>query len=117
LLSTDVGKKANGLFVVDTGANANSISPELARSVPDMRLFNSPVSGASGQANSAFIADDATLHFARVQKKGERISTVDLRSVSKDLGVEISGQLGFSAMEEMKLFINYRDGLVAFVGK
>jgi len=33
------------------------------------------------------------------------------------LGVEISGQLGFSAMEEMKLFINYRDGLVAFVGK
>jgi len=69
LLSTDVGKKANGLFVVDTGANANSISPELARSVPDMRLFNSPVSGASGQANSAFIADDATLHFAKVQKK------------------------------------------------
>ncbi|HEY7402303.1 MAG TPA: aspartyl protease family protein [Candidatus Angelobacter sp.] len=117
LLPTDVGKKATGLFVVDSGANANTISPELAKSVPDMRLFNSPVSGASGQANSAFIADDATLRFAKVQKKGERISTVDLHSVSKDLGVEISGQLGFSAMEEMKLLINYRDGLVAFTGK
>ncbi len=117
LLSTDIGKKATGLFVVDSGANANTISPELAKSVPDMRLFNSPVSGASGQANSAFIADDATLRFAKVQKKGERISTVDLHSVSKDLGVEISGQIGFSAMEEMKLLINYRDGLVAFTGK
>jgi tetratricopeptide (TPR) repeat protein len=117
LIPTDIGKKATGLFVVDSGANANTISPELAKSVPDMRLFNSPVSGASGQTNSAFIADDATLRFAKVQKRGERISTVDLQSVSKDLGVEISGQLGFSAMEEMKLLINYRDGLVAFMGK
>ena len=117
LIPTDVGKKANGLFVIDSGANANSISPELGKAVPDMRLFNSPVSGASGQINSVFIADNATLRFAKVQKKGERISTVDLHSVSKDLGVEISGQLGFSAMEEMKLLINYRDGLVAFVGK
>jgi tetratricopeptide (TPR) repeat protein len=117
LLSTDIGKKATGLFVVDSGANANTISPELAKFVPDMRLFNSPVSGASGQTNSAFIADDATLRFAKVQKKGERISTVDLHSVSKDLGVEISGQIGFSAMAEMKLMINYRDGLVAFMAK
>ena len=38
-------------------------------------------------------------------------------SVSKDLGTELSGQIGFSAMEEMKVLINYRDGLVKFVGK
>ena len=63
--------------------------------------------------NSAFIADNTTLHFARVHPGGERISTVDLHSVSKDLGVEISGQIGFSAMEGMKLTIDYRDGLGA----
>lgn len=117
LVPTGVGKNATGLFIVDSGANANTISPELAKSVPDMRLFNSPVSGTSGQINSAFIADNATLSFAKVQKKGERISTVDLHSVSKDLGIEISGQIGFSAMEEMKLLINYRDGLIALIGK
>ena len=117
LLPTDVGKKASGLFVIDSGANANTISPELARSMPEMRALNVPVAGASGLVNSAFIADDATLRFARVRKTGERISTVDLAAVSKDLGVEISGQIGFSAMEEMKLVINYRDGLVEFVGK
>ena len=117
LLPTEVGKKATGLFVIDSGANVNTISPELARLIPEMRAFNSPMSGASGVVNSAFIADDATLRFAKVSRTGERISTVDLHSVSKDLGVEISGQIGFSAMENMKLIIDYRDGLVRFVGK
>jgi len=82
-----------------------------------MRAFNSPMSGASGVVNSAFITDDATLHFANISRRGERISTVDLHSVSRNLGVEISGQIGFSALENMKVTINYRDGLVEFVGK
>jgi predicted aspartyl protease len=116
LLPTEVGKKATGLFVVDSGSNANTISPELARLMPEMRAFNSPMSGASGVVNSAFIADDATLRFAKVNRN-DRISTLDLHSVSKDLGIEVSGQIGFSAMENMKLTIDYRDGLVQFVGK
>ena len=117
LLPTEVGKKASGLFVIDTGANANTISPELARLMPEMRAFNAPMSGASGLVNSAFVADDATMRFAKMNRTGERISTVDLHSVSKDLGVEISGQIGFSAMENMKVTIDYRDGLVRFAGK
>ncbi len=116
LLPTEVGKKATGLFVIDSGSNANTISPELARLIPEMRTFNSPMSGASGVVNSAFIADDATLRFAKVNRS-DRISTLDLHSVSKDLGIEISGQIGFSAMENMKVTIDYRDGLVQFVGK
>ena len=117
LVPTEVGKKAAGLFVIDSGANANTISPEQARLIPEMRALNVQVSGASGAVNSAFIADNATLRFANVHPSGERISTVDLHSVSKSLGVEISGQIGFSAMEEMRVSINYRDGLVQFVGK
>jgi tetratricopeptide (TPR) repeat protein len=117
LLPTEVGKKAAGLFVIDSGANVNTISPELARLMPEMRAFNSPMSGASGVVNSAFIADNATLRFANVNRRGERISTVDLHSVSKNLGVEISGQIGFSAMENMKVTIDYRDGLVQFLEK
>jgi len=116
LLPAEVGKKATGLFVIDSGSNANTISPELARSIPEMRAFNSPMSGASGVVNSAFIADDAILRFAKVNRS-DRISTLDLHSVSKDLGIEVSGQIGFSAMQDMKLTIDYRDGLVKFAGK
>jgi tetratricopeptide (TPR) repeat protein len=117
LLPTEIGKKASGLFALDTGANANTITPELGKSVPEMRLINTPVYGASGAVNSTFMANDATLRFAGVRKTGERISTVDLHSVSKDLGVELSGQIGFSAVEEMKVLINYHTGQVGFVGK
>lgn len=117
LVPTEVSKKAAGLFVIDSGANANTISPEQGKRLPEMRAYNLSVSGASGRVNSAFIADNATLYFAKVNRTGERISTVDLNSVSKDLGVEISGQIGFSALEGMKVIIDYRDGLVQFVGK
>ena len=117
LVPTEVGKRAAGLFVIDSGANTNTISPEQARLLPEMRVYNMPVAGASGTVNSAFIADNATLRFAKVHPSGERISSVDLHSVSKDLGVEISGQIGFSAMEGMKVIIDYRDGLVQFVDK
>jgi len=117
LVPTEVGKKAGGLFVIDSGANANTISPELTRLMPEMRAFNSPLSGASGVVNSSFIADDATLRFAKVSRRGERISTVDLHSVSKNLGVEISGQIGFSALENLKVTIDYRNGLVQFTAK
>jgi tetratricopeptide (TPR) repeat protein len=117
LVPTEVGKKAAGLFVIDSGANANTISPELGNMVPEMRAYNLPVSGASGKVNSAFIAENATMRFAKMSRTGERISTLDLHSVSKDLGVEISGQIGFSALEGMKVIIDYRDGLVEFVGR
>jgi len=117
LLPTEIGKKDAGLFVIDSGSNINTISPELAKLIPAMRAFNAPMSGASGMTSSAFIADDETLHFAKVSRTGERISTLDLHSVSRDLGVEISGQIGFSAMENMKVTIDYRDGLVRFTGK
>jgi tetratricopeptide (TPR) repeat protein len=117
LMPTEVGKKAAGLFVIDSGSNGNTISSELARLIPEMRALNVPMSGASGVVNSAFIADDATLRFAKMNRTGERISTVDLHTVSKSLGVEISGQIGFSALENMKLTIDYRDGLVGFVEK
>jgi hypothetical protein len=78
-----------------------------------MRALNAPVRGTSGVVNSAQIADDVGLRFANVLRK-EQIITVDMRSVSKDLGTEISGQLGFDTLERMRITINYRDGLVEF---
>ncbi|HEU4417131.1 MAG TPA: aspartyl protease family protein [Candidatus Angelobacter sp.] len=118
LVSTEAGKKASGLFIIDTGANINTITPELGKSVPDMHASNLTMSGASGQVSSAFFTNDATLVFAKTRKTGATMSTVDLHAISKDLGVEVSGQIGFNAMWGKKsMTINYRDGLVEFEGK
>ena len=65
LVPTEVRKKAAGLFVIDSGANANTISPEQGKRLPEMRAYNLSVSGASGRVNSAFIADNATLYLPK----------------------------------------------------
>jgi predicted aspartyl protease len=104
--------KASGLFVLDSGANVNSVSPELGKRIPEMRMANTPVIGASGTVNGAQVAD-VNLRFAGV-RRDVRIITVDLRPVSKDLGTEVSGQIGFNTLDRMKIAINYRDGLVEF---
>jgi tetratricopeptide (TPR) repeat protein len=117
LLRTQAGDKASGLFVIDTGGNVSSISPELAKQLSQMRLLNAPVMGMSGSANSIFIADNVTLQFGHLRRRDQRLITVDLHSVSKDLGTEISGQIGFNTLENMRLVIDYRDGLVGFEDK
>jgi tetratricopeptide (TPR) repeat protein len=114
LLWTQADAKVAGLFVIDSGANLSTISPEPAQQLRQMRPLNSRVTGMSGGVNSAFIADDVNLQFGRMRRQNQRIITVDLHSVSKNLGTEISGQIGFNTLENMRLVINYRDGLVGF---
>jgi hypothetical protein len=93
LLRTQAGNKASGLFAIDTGANVSSISPELAKQVSETRLLNAPVIGMSRSMNSPFIADGVTLQFGKWRRRDQRLITVDLHSVSKDRGTEISGQI------------------------
>jgi predicted aspartyl protease len=114
LLQTQAGPKAAGLFAIDSGANLSSIAPEAARGIGEMRPLNSIVTGLSGGTNSTFVADNVTLQFGRMRRQEQRIITVDLHSVSKNLGTEVSGLIGFSTLERMKLVINYRDGSVGF---
>ncbi len=78
-----------------------------------MRALNMPVLGTSGSVNSAQIADDISLRFAKM-RRNQRIITLDMRSISKDTGTEISGQIGFNTLERMRITINYRNGLVEF---
>ena len=40
--------------------------------------------------------------------------TFDLHGLSKDLGTEISGLIGFATLKKMTITIDYRDGLVGF---
>lgn len=114
LLRTRAGDKVAGLFVIDSGSNLSSISPEPARQLGKMRPLNTTVMGMSGGANSAFVADGVTLEFGKARRQDQRIITVDLHSVSKDLGTEISGQIGFNTLKNMRVMIDYRDGLVGF---
>ncbi len=114
LIPTTVGKSARGLFVLDTGAFTNSISPQLAHQVTTVRRSDVPVKGVSGNVADVFSADQATVRFSRFSQPNESMATFDVSSLSKDLGTEVSGFIGFATLRKMKMIINYRDGLVDF---
>lgn len=114
LLPTSVGETAHGLFALDTGASTNSMSPGIARRVSTVRSSDIPVNGVSGRVSNVFTADETVLQFSRFRQPHENMITFDLHGLSKDLGTEISGLLGFATLKKMTITIDYRDGLVGF---
>jgi tetratricopeptide (TPR) repeat protein len=114
LMPTRVGDAARGLFALDTGSSTNSMSPALARQVSTVRASNIAVNGVSGSVRNVFTADETVLQFSRFRQPHENMITFDLHNLSKDLGTEISGLIGFATLKKMKMIIDYRDGLVDF---
>ena len=114
LLPTNVGETAHGLFALDTGASTNSMSPGIARRVSTVRSSDIPVNGVSGRVSNVFTTDETVLQFSRFRQPHENMITFDLRGLSKDLGTEISGLIGFATLKMMTITIDYRDGLVGF---
>jgi hypothetical protein len=114
LMPTTVGTSARGLFLLDTGSATNSISPQLARRVSRVRGSNVAVHGMSGNVKDVYTADEAVLQFSRFSQLHQDMVTFDVHAISKDLGTEVSGFIGFPTLRNMKMIIDYRDGLVDF---
>jgi tetratricopeptide (TPR) repeat protein len=112
LLVPATADRVAGLFVLDSGSNMSTVTNENASHLNQMRQLNLRTSGVGGPSNSSYIGDGIALQFANTRRRDQRMISVDLRSVSKDLGAEISGQIGFSTLQNMRLLINYRDGVV-----
>lgn len=114
LMPTRVGGPARGLFLLDTGFSTSAISPQLARQVSKVRDSNLAVKGVSGSVKAVFTADEVVLEFSRFRRAYQDIATFDVHGLSKDLGTEVSGFIGFTTLKTMKMIIDYRDGLVDF---
>lgn len=115
LVPTKIGDVSSKLFLLDSGALTNSISPEAAREVtkvhgdPDMI-----VEGISGRVEKVFSATKATLQFGHLRQENQDMTAFDTKSLSDDTGTEISGFLGFTTLRFLDIKIDYRDALVDF---
>lgn len=116
LMPTSVGGKADGLFVIDSGANSDLISLLLASQAGKIQdpMGDDLVRGMNGLVSNVHTMPGAVLNFSRFSLPPEDLRTVDLHTLSKSLGTEMSGMVGFSTLRKMKIVINYRDGLVDF---
>ena len=116
LIPTKVNDGPPKLFLIDTGAFANTFSTEFAREITKVsRDEEMQVKGISGYVKEVFTADKASLSFAHIRQQNEDTVTFDLSNISRHTGTEVSGILGYATMAILEVKIDYRDGLVDFV--
>jgi predicted aspartyl protease/Tfp pilus assembly protein PilF len=116
LIPTHVNDSKTMLFILDTGAFSNMMSNKAARSVTKVRSDDSfKIKGLSGEVNKTYSADKATLQFGNVRQPTKDMVAIDLSGLSKSIGVEVSGFIGFATFRQLEMKIDYRDGLVEFL--
>jgi hypothetical protein len=115
LVPTSVNNSKSMLFGLDTGAFSNILSVRAGREVSKVNSEDRlRVNGVSGTVNKVYSSDKATLRFGRFQQENLGIITLDLSSVSRHTGTEVSGFLGFAMLRQLEVELDYRDGLVDF---
>ncbi len=115
LVPTKIGNAPSKLFLLDTGAFNNAISPAAAREVTkvhgDSETF---IEGLSGSVKKVYSADKLTLEFGHLRQANEDMTSWDLTKLSEEDGTEVSGFLGFVMLHLLDIKIDYRDDLVDF---
>jgi len=72
------------------------------------------IHGISGKVDKVYYADNVTFYFANLAQKAEEAFAYDTSNLSKNIGLEISGLIGFTTLGQLTMRIDYRDGLVKF---
>jgi tetratricopeptide (TPR) repeat protein len=115
LVPTLIGDAPVKLFVLDTGAPTNLISPSAASEVT--KVHGDPsmiIKGLSGSVKDVYRADKAVIQFGHLRQENQDLVAVDLTNVSEGIGTEASGILGFAMLHFLDIKIDYRDGLINF---
>ncbi|HTF69692.1 MAG TPA: aspartyl protease family protein [Edaphobacter sp.] len=113
LIPAALNNTAKKLFILDTGAFATTISPETAREVTKVHNDNDmTVKGISGKVDKVFVADKITFRFAHLSQQVQDVVSFSTDSMSKSVGMDVSGLIGITALGYLKIDIDYRDGLM-----
>ena len=103
------------LFLVDTGAGTDLISPDAAREVAHVSSSsNVDIYGISGRVNKTYTTGALDISFAGLRQHTQDMTAIDTSGISRATGVDISGFLGAPTLHQLTLHIDYRDKLVDF---
>jgi len=108
-----VNDKAVGNFILDTGADLNTMSPEFAAQVTKARDDHDYVmKGVSGKVSEVLTGQKAILQVAGMRIESHDLPVFSTYGASASTGTEIAGFIGIRTLVQMKMTIDYRDGLV-----
>jgi hypothetical protein len=115
LVATKINDAPGKLFLIDSGAWNNMITPDAAREVTKVHGdSDTKIKGLSGSVNKVYETGTVVLEFGSLRQKNEDMVAFDLSKISRDVGTEVSGTLGFAMLSLLKLKLDYRDALVKF---
>ena len=115
LIPTSIGQVPSKLFLMDTGALFNAISPAAAREITKVHGDSDTiVKGISGNVDRVFSANKAVLEFGHLRQENQDMTAFDTKSISDGVGTEASGFNGFVLLRFLDVKIDYRDALVDF---
>jgi tetratricopeptide (TPR) repeat protein len=108
-----VNDKATGNFILDTGAELNSMSKRLAAQVTKATADDEyRIHGVSGSVQQVLTGQKAILQFAKMRIESHDLPVFSTDNMSASEGTEIAGLIGIKVLVQMKMTIDYRDGLV-----
>jgi tetratricopeptide (TPR) repeat protein len=115
LIPAQINDSPPKLFLLDTGAWDNFISPAAAKGYAKVhRDADTVVTGLNGKVDKVYFTGDVKLAFGHFQQRRYDLAALDLTGFSDDLGTELSGTLGFHMLYLLEIKIDYRDQLVDF---
>jgi hypothetical protein len=116
-VQTSLGDVPNKLFLMDSGAGTSIISLNAAHEVTQVSSFHSStVEGISGKVQKVLSADKVDIVFAGgIHQALRSADSFDVGRISRFAGVDISGIIGFPALRQLVISVDYRDNLIHVV--
>jgi predicted aspartyl protease len=115
ILPVVVNNGTYGLFIMDTGAYNNLISPEAARAVGQLsNISDAEIIGISGAVKKTYTTSPVDLTFAGMRQHIESMTATDMSRMGRGADVTISGFLGVPTLHQLTIQIDYRDNLIHF---
>jgi Aspartyl protease len=104
-----IGDEPVKLFLLDTGALSNFISPGAAEEVT--KVHGDPrtiVEGLNGSVKNVYRAHKAVIQFGHLRQENQDLVAIDLTHSSDRMDTEVSGILGFTMLRLLEIKIDPR---------
>jgi hypothetical protein len=108
-----------GYMLLDTGAFYTALSEEAARGLGVSGLFASPLplQGGAGAVEARLLSSSVHFRLGSRVIKTSQVVIAPLDQLERHHQMEIAGVLGYPALRDSVLTVNYRDGVVDIAGK
>ena len=117
-VQTSVNQGPWQLFLIDSGSSANLIDTDVARESTKVHGdYQTVLRGIQGRADKVSRASQVSLIFAGFRQDNSDLLATSLEALGDGSGVGIAGILGMPVLRQMKLTIDYRNGVVRFEHK